>query len=201
MSADLQPGMIVQLGNGGPGMDSFGVVSTTPYTGAEFIVTAGEGQCGTGQHSKPKRKVDELSDDMASDDDDVGLQGVRRGRRSDDAVWRGGQAMARRHGSRLRTEERYADAQRQIGSKGPNLKHQTYDKRRMVFVIRSTKGNGKFDNGKVCNGNGGNSKSKGGKGKGKDGKGKGGKSKDGKGKGGKGKGGKGKGGWEMGKGV
>ena len=55
MSADLQPGMVVQLGNGGPGMDSFGVASTTPYTGAEFIVTAGEGQCGTGQHSKHKR--------------------------------------------------------------------------------------------------------------------------------------------------
>jgi hypothetical protein len=48
----------------------------------------------------------------------------------------------------------------------------------MVFVVRSTKGNGKFDNG-----NCGNSKSKGGKGKDKDGKG---------------KGGKGKGGWGMG---
>ena len=156
---DLQPGMVLQLGSGGLGMDSFGVASTIPYTGAEFMVTAGEGRCGTGPRSKSKRKVDELSGEVASDDDDVEVLGVGRGRRSAGAVNNGAQAKTRRHHAQSRSEDRYANVRRKSGNKGSNQKLQTHDKRRMVFMIH----------------NKGYAKGKGGKGKGKGGKGKGGK--------------------------
>ena len=76
----------------GLGMESFGVASTIPYTGAEFMVTAGEGRCGTGPRSKSKRKVDELSGEVASDDDGVEVLGVGQGRLSASAVNNGAQA-------------------------------------------------------------------------------------------------------------
>ncbi len=167
MSMDLQPGIVLQLGSGGLGMDSFGVASTIPYTGAEFMVTAGEGRCGTGPRSKSKRKVDELSGEMASDDDDVEVLGVGQGRRSASAANNGAQAKARRHQAQSRSEDRYANVRRKSGNKGSNQKLQTHDKRRTVFLVHN-KGNAK---------------------------GKGGKGKVGKGEGGKGKGGKGKSGW------
>lgn len=180
MSPDLTPGMIIQLGNGGPGMDSYGVESTRPYTGAEFEVIAGEGQCGTGPHSKSKRKISELSG-VAEDVEEE--QGDIRGRLSVAAVEMSFRAQARRQRARERSGERYAEAQRQTGSKSPNQKFQTHDKRRMVFVVHNTAGKGKIVGG------GRGTFGKGGKGKGR-GKGTFGKGGKGKGKG-RGKGGKG----------
>jgi hypothetical protein len=37
-------------------MDAYGVATWLPYTGAEFKVLAGEGQCGTGEHSSKRNK-------------------------------------------------------------------------------------------------------------------------------------------------
>ena len=112
-------------------MDSFGVASTIPYTGAEFMFTAGEGRCGTGPRSKSKRKVDELSGEMASDDDDdVEVLGVGQGRRSASAVNNWAQAKARRHQAQSRSEDRYANVRRKDGNKSSNQKLQTHDKRR-----------------------------------------------------------------------
>ena len=56
MSSTLITGDIIQLGNGGPSMDAYGVATWLPYTGAEFKVLAGEGQCDTGEHSSKRNK-------------------------------------------------------------------------------------------------------------------------------------------------
>ena len=65
MFGPLQPGMIIQIGNGGPGMDELGGQSFSENRDAEYEIVRGEGSCGVGEHSRKRKDKDEarLSDD------------------------------------------------------------------------------------------------------------------------------------------
>jgi hypothetical protein len=124
MSPDLQPGMVLQLGHSGRGMDDHGVETILPYTEAEFEIVAGEGQCGTGPHSSNKRKQDteEVMDD--------------HGRHPTFASAARQQAKRRRDSARARSGERYAEVQqRHVSNRGRNTKFQVHDKRAMERLV------------------------------------------------------------------
>ena len=183
MSHTLALGNILQLGHKEPCQDAMGVMITPPYEEAEFVVLAGEGQCGTGDHSTAAAKRKRNRDESGSDEESVAA-----GRKSAKAFKGGAAARARRSEAKENMpKRRYArvrwiiskdqnkvDKQSNSGiqvqtksqhtsGQGINRKNQSRSVRRMkgiTFHVLNMKGKGK-------------GKGKQGKGTGKQGKGKG----------------------------
>jgi hypothetical protein len=161
MFGPLKVGMLIQIGNSGPGMDELGVQCLLENCDAEYEVLPGEGVCGVGEHSRAKRKAEDK-------DGDTGGGSARKSVR---AAASGQAAKKRRKRAKSKAPaERHTETQRNIGSKGSNLKYQTFNKRatkKLTFNIYNAKTTGE-NRGKGGKGRDwGNGKGKGGKGKGK----------------------------------
>jgi hypothetical protein len=117
-------------------MDELGVQCLLENCDAEYEVLPGEGVCGVGEHSRAKRKAEDK-------DGDTGGGSARKSVR---AAASGQAAKKRRKRAKSKAPaERHTETQRNIGSKGSNLKYQTFNKRateKLTFNIYNAKTTG-----------------------------------------------------------
>jgi hypothetical protein len=115
MSHTLAVGDILQLGHKEPCQDAMGVLVMPAYEDAEFEILAGEGQCGTVDHSRAPANRKRNRDESCVDEEIVAA-----GRKSAKAFKVGDAARARRGEAKENMpKRRYAQVQRLL-SKGQN---------------------------------------------------------------------------------
>ena len=137
----IQAGDTLQLGRGATRLGPMGEAIFPEYKKAEYKIVKGDGECGTGERTnknKKKRKLD-------STDGDVPPHFESKARRKTARA----EGQARRFSEAQRSISKCAKAADTYGSKGPNTKANTSDKREMksmlqrIFTVYNVKGKGK----------------------------------------------------------
>ena len=166
MSHTLSLGDILQLGHKEPCQDAMGVMIMPAYEDAEFEIMAGEGQCGTGDHSRAAANRKRNRDESCIDEDNA----AERPKYA--KTFKFGAAARARRGEAKETmpERRYAETQRRLAKyqnkagrelhsgsqeriktqhksgQGINRKNQRWSARKMeniTFHVLNMKGKGK----------------------------------------------------------